>query len=134
MEINNSFGSLDIAVSGLKAHSKRIELISSNIANARTTNGPDGEPYRRLDAVLKSDSDGVSSVSIDEIVTDESEYQRILDPGNPMANDEGYISMPNVNIPTEMIDLTTASKAYQANVAVMKRFQKMSETTLELLK
>ena len=135
MEIkNNSFGALDIAVSGLRAHNKSMELISSNVANARTTKGPDGQPYRRMEAIFKTDGEGISGVAIDDIVTDQSEYQKILDPGNPLADDNGYVSMPNVNLPTEMIDLSSASKAYQANAAVMKRFQSMTETTLELLK
>lgn len=134
MEISNSFGPLDIAVSGLRAQNRNMEIISSNVANARTSKGADGQPYKRLEAVFRTENDGISPVAIDDVVTDNSDFQKILDPGNPNADEQGYVSMPNVNIPTEMINLTTASKAYQANAAIMKRFQQMAETTLELLK
>ena len=135
MEISNSFGPLDIAVSGLRAQNRSMELISSNVANSRTTKGSDGKPYRRLEATFKTTGDNAfGGVEIDDIVTDQSDFQRIMDPGNPNADEQGYVLMPNVNLPTEMINLTTASKAYQANAAIMKRFQQMTETTLELLR
>ena len=134
MEVNNIFGPIDIAISGLRAQGKRMEVISSNVANARTTDAGKGEPYRRLEAMFKTDSDGVSGVSLDEIVMDMSDFPKILDPGNPKADEHGYVAMPNVNLPMEMINLNMAMRAYQANVAVLKRYQRMVETTLELLR
>ena len=134
MEVNNIFGPIDIAVSGLRAQGKRMEVISSNVANARTTDAGKGEPYRRLEAMFKTDGDGVSGVSLDEIAMDMSDFPKILDPGNPKADEHGYVAMPNVNLPIEMINLNMAMRAYQANVAVLKRYQRMVETTLELLK
>ena len=134
MEVNNTFGPIDIAISGMRAQSKHMEVISSNVANARTSNAGKGKPYRRLEALFKTESDGISGVIIDEIVPDMSDFHKILDPGNPNADEQGYITMPNVNLPIEMINLTIATRAYQANAAILKRYQQMVETALELLR
>jgi len=109
-------------------------VISSNVANARTTDAGKGEPYRRLEAMLKTDGDGIGGVSLDEIVPDMSDFPKILDPGNPNADKHGYVAMPNVNLPFEMINLNMAMRAYQANAAVLKRYQQIVETALELLR
>lgn len=132
MEINTGFGPLDIAISGLRAQSKSMELISSNVANAQTTDDGTGKPYRRLEAIFKTD--GIGGVSIGEVVTDMSDFTDIFKPGHPDANEDGYISMPNVQIPIEMANLQIAARAYQANTAVLKRYQEMVEVTLELLR
>jgi flagellar basal-body rod protein FlgC len=136
MEIDgNMFGAIDIAVSGLKAYGKQMEVVSSNIANARTTDAGDGQPYRRLEAIFKAKEDGASGVEISELVKDMSDFQKMLaSPGDPRADADGYISMPNVNLPVELINLNLASRAYQANAAILKRYQKMVESSLELLK
>lgn len=134
MEVNNTFSPVDIATSGLRAHSKQIEVISSNVANARTTDVGNGKPYRRLEATFKTEDDGIEGVSLDKILTDMSDFPRIFDPSNPKADEYGYVSMPNVNVPIEMMNLTVATRAYQANAAVLKRYQQMVETTLELLR
>ncbi len=133
MEIENSFGPLDIAISGLRAQGKQIEIISSNVANARTTNAGNGEPYRRLEAVFESDGD-IGGVKLDKILADSSEFLKVLDPGNPLADEDGYVAMPNVNLPVEMMNLTIATRVYQANTAILKRYQQMVQTTLELLR
>jgi flagellar basal-body rod protein FlgC len=134
MQVQNTLGPIDIATSGLRAHSKQIEVISSNVANARTTDVGNGKPYRRLEATFKADDDGIAGVNLDEISADMSEFQRIFDPGNPKADEFGYVAMPNVNLPIEMMNLNIATRAYQANAAILKRYQQMVETTLELLK
>ena len=134
MEINNIFGPIDIAVSGLRAQGKQMEVISSNIANARTTDAGKGMPYRRLEAVLKTDGDGISGVSLDRIMADMSDFPKVLDPGNPRADEQGYVAMPNVSLPVEMINLNIATRVYQANAAILKRYQQMVEATLELLR
>jgi flagellar basal-body rod protein FlgC len=133
MRIENASGSIDIAVSGLRAQNKQMEIISSNIANAQTTDAGKGEPYRRLEAVLKAQKDEISGVEIDRITADKSDFQKVLDPGNPKADKNGYVSMPNVSLPVEMMNLSLATRTYQANAAVLKRYQQMAETTLELL-
>jgi flagellar basal-body rod protein FlgC len=134
MKVENSLGAIDIAVSGLRAQNKQMEVISSNIANARTTDAGNGEPYRRLEAIFKTQKDNISGVEVERIEKDKSEFERVLDPGNPQADEKGYVEMPNVSLPMEMINLSMATRTYQANAAVLKRYQQMVETTLELLR
>ncbi|MHC4498661.1 MAG: flagellar basal body rod protein FlgC [Planctomycetota bacterium] len=134
MEVDGAFGPIDIAISGLRTQKKQMEVISSNVANARTSDAGRGEPYRRLEAMLKADGDGISSVDVDRIVTDMSDFYSVFDPGNPNADEQGYVAMPNVSLPTEMINLTIATRMYQANAAILKRYQQMVETALELLR
>ena len=111
-----------------------MEMISSNVANAQTTDNGEGQPYRRLEAILKADGDTIGGVSLDEITMDMSDLPKILKPGHPNADEQGYVTMPNVNLPTEMMNLKMAARAYQANTAILRRYQEMMETTLELLK
>ncbi len=134
MAVERLFGPVDISVSGMRAHDKSMEVISSNIANARTIDAGQGQPYRRLQPILRSENEGVSGVTVEDVVPDMSALQRIYDPGNPQADAQGYIVMPNVHLPVEMMSLNVASRAYQANAAILKRYQKMVETTLELLR
>ena len=134
MTVHNVFGPVDIAVSGMRAQGRHMEVISSNIANARTADAGQGQPYRRLETVLRTEQEGISGVTVDQIVPDRSAFQRVYDPGNPRADAAGYVSMPNVRVPMEMMNLSLASRSYQANAAILKRYQKLVETTLELLR
>jgi flagellar basal-body rod protein FlgC len=137
MRVDSTFGPIDIAVSGMRAQGTQMEVISSNIANARTVDNGQGQPYRRLQALFRTeneDDNGIAGVAIGDITQDMSSLQQIFDPGNPKADAAGYITMPNVQLPVEMINLSTATRAYQANAAILKRYQKMVETTLELLR
>ncbi len=134
MEVTNGFGPIDIAISGMRAQDKNLSIISSNVANAQSTDNGKGEPYRRLEAVFKAAGDGLGGVRLDEVVEDKGDLPKILRPGHPDADEQGYVTMPNVDLPVEMINLTLAARAYQANVAVLKRYQRMVETTLELLR
>ncbi len=135
MNIDKINSPIDIAISGLRAQSKSIEAISSNVANARTIDAGNGVPYRRVEAILKAaESDGVSGVTVDDVAADMSDFTMILSPGHPQADANGYLAYPNVDIPVEMMNLNIASRAYQANAAVLKRWQAMANTSLELLK
>ena len=136
MDVSNIFGPIDIAISGMRAQNKHIEILTSNVANARSTDAGNGEPYRRIEALFKTDGDddGIGGVKVDDIVSDMSEFPKKLDPGHPMADEQGYVSMPNVNLPVEMMNLNLATRAYQANTAILKRYQRMVEATLELLR
>lgn len=135
MNTINTFGAIDIATSGMRAYQKNMEIISSNVANARTTDAGNGQPYRRLEPSFTTQSnDPVTGVELQKILEDKSDFERILDPGHPQADKSGYVSLPNVKLPVEMMNLTIAARAYQANVAVLKRYQNMVESTLELLK
>jgi len=134
MNVDNAFGPIDIAVSGMRAHGKHMEVISSNIANSRTVDAGQGQPYRRLEAIFKTDGEGISGVTIGDLVEDTSALQRVYDPGNPKADASGYVTMPNVHLPVEMMNLNLASRVYQANAVILRRYQKLVETTLELLR
>lgn len=134
MEVDSLFGPIDIAVSGMRAQGKNMEVISSNVANARTTDAGQGQPYRRIEALFKTEDEGVTGVTLDRIVKDMSDFPRILDPGNPNADEQGYVAMPNVKLPIEMMNLSIATRTYEANAAILKRYQRMVETTLELLR
>ena len=134
MDVNDVFGTIDIAVSGMRAQGKNMEVITSNVANARSTDAGKGEPYRRLEAVLKAETDGISGVTVADIAKDMGDFNSIYDPGNPQADENGYVAMPNVNLPIEIMNLNIATRTYQANVAILKRYQQMVETTLELLR
>jgi flagellar basal-body rod protein FlgC len=112
-----------------------MEVISSNVSNARTTDTGNGQPYRRLEAILKTEGDDeLSPVKLDDIVHDNSEFYKVFNPGHPQADASGYVTMPNVVLPVEMMNLSVATRAYQANAAVLKRYQNMVDTTLELLR
>ena len=130
----NGLGPIDISISGLRAQGKNMELISSNVANAQSTDNGDGQPYRRVEAVFKTDGEGIGGVSLDDVTTDMTDFERIFKPGHVNADEQGYVAMPNVDVPVEMVNLNTAVRTYQANAAVLKRFQDMMETTLELLR
>ena len=135
MEIGSDiFGTLDIAISGLKANRKNMDVISSNVVNSRTTDAGNGQPYRRLEAIMSTTDDDISGVQITEIVQDQSNFKRVLDPGHPHADKDGYVLMPNVNLPDELISLNRATRAYEASAALLKKHQKMIETSLSLLK
>jgi flagellar basal-body rod protein FlgC len=133
MEVRNSLGPIDIAISGLRAQGKQIEVISSNVANARTINAGKGEPYRRREVTFTTDGE-FGGVEVDKILADMSDFLKMMDPGSPLADQDGYVTMPNVNLPVEMMNLNIASRVYQANIAVLKRYQQMVDTTLELLR
>lgn len=125
---------IDIAVSGLRAQSLRMNVITGNIANS-STRAEDGTPYRRQDVVLTTSPDGLGGVDNIQVVTDaNSAGKKSYDPGNPNADAGGWVQGSNVELPTEMMNLVTASRAYQANAAVLKRYQELSDITLELLR
>lgn len=130
----DGFGTIDVAISGMRAHGRNMELISGNVANAQTTDNGDGQPYRRIEATLEADGKNISRVKVDEETVDMSEFPRIFKPAHPKADNQGYITLPNVDLPVEMMNLNIAVRNYQANLAVLKRYQTMVQSTLELLK
>jgi flagellar basal-body rod protein FlgC len=134
MSGENIPSSVDIAVSGLRAQAMRMTVIATNIANAGTTRTGAGTPYRRQDVVLRTGG-GIEGVSIARIAEDKkTDFKRILEPGHPDADTQGYVMMPNVDLPIEMMHLVLASRAYQANTAIMKRYQESVDLTMELLR
>ncbi len=130
---SGTFGPIEIAVSGMRASNRQMEVVGSNIANIQTTDAGNGQPYRRLIPEFKTGKDG-GTVEVDGVIKDMSDFQRVLNPGHPAADEDGYVAMPNVDWPTEMVNLNVASRTYQANAAVLKRYQRMVDSSLELLR
>lgn len=131
MKVTSVGNPVDIAVSGLKVQAMRMNVTAANIANSTTTKTASGEPYRRQEVVIYT----CGGVTAGRVVQDtRGEFKRVLQPGHPDADESGYVSMPNVDLPLEMMNMVTATRAYQANAAVLKRFQDSVEVTLELLR
>ena len=135
MNINSVSSPIDIAISGMRAEWQRLGIVSNNIANAKTTRTASGLPYCRQDIVLSTFADSLGGIASVEVVTDtSSDFKRVYIKGHPDADEQGFVLMPNVDLPVEMMNMISASRAYQANVAVLKRYQDIVEVTLELLK
>lgn len=148
------FDAIDVAGSGLAAERLRMDVTAGNLANAQTTQGANGQPYRRREVVLQeAQGDGqsfgsmltsavagsasaspVNGVQVAGIVEDPSPSRRVYDPGHPDADAQGYVSLPNVNPVTEMVDLIGASRSYEANVTAMQTAKQLFSKTLELLR
>ena len=130
--------SADIAVSGMKAQSERLRIISENMANADSIGIRPGEdPYRRQVGTFKDYIDketGAKMVKVDKVVPDESQFPLKYDPNHPAANAEGYVAMPNVNPLIEMMDLKEAQRSYDANLSMMQTARDMNSKVLDLLK
>ena len=130
--------SADIAVSGMKAQSERLRIISENMANADSIGIRPGEdPYRRQVVTFKDYIDketGAKMVKVDKVVPDESQFPLKYDPNHPAANAEGYVAMPNVNPLIEMMDLKEAQRSYDANLSMMRTARDMNSKVLDLLK
>lgn len=128
---------IDVSASGLAAERLRMEVIANNVANANTTKGPDGKPFRRQEVVFTSamqTANSAGGVDVVGIQSDDSELPRVYKPSHPHADAEGYVTMPNVVVSNEMVDLMVASRAYEANLSAIKTFQEMANSTLELLR
>ena len=133
------FDSLRIPASGMTAERLRMDVIAENLANANTTRGPNGEPYRRQEVLLQagdpgSFQDALAGVHAVGIVSDPSPLRRVYDPGHPDADAQGYVSLPNVSPVTEMVDLVTATRGYEADVQAMNASRSMFMKALDILK
>ena len=125
---------LDMSANALAAHKLQMRLIAENIANAQTTQGPDGKPYQRKVPVFESllNEEGVSSVHVKEIKTDKTAGNIIYNPNHPHADKNGYVQMPNVKMSQEMVDMMMASRCYEANLKAFKISSNMAQKTLQL--
>lgn len=140
MNFDHSLNTLNIAASGLGAERLRMEVVANNIANASVTRTPEGGPFRRQDVVFetvlaKTESNGdakLNGVRVAGIEADSSELPRVFQPGHPDADADGFVSMPNVSLPLEMVNLITASRAYEANLRVAQSFLELSQSALAL--
>ena len=133
------FDPLRISASGMTAERLRMDVIAENLANANTTRGVDGQPYRRKEVVLQQDSptsfdEVLGGVAVSGIVEDPSPLRRVYDPGNPDADAKGFVSLPNVSTVTEMVDLITAQRGYEADVQAMNNARSMFLRALDILR
>jgi flagellar basal-body rod protein FlgC len=142
------FGSLDISASALSAERVRMDVTAENLANAQSTRSEGGGPYRRKEVVLQQSGGGFAGalaaarqsdgpaggVRVQGIVEDTAPDRLVYDPSHPDANQQGYVRMPNVNPVTEMVDLISASRSYEANVTAMQTAKQMFTKTLDLLR
>jgi len=135
-------GAITAAASALNAERTRIEVAVSNIANAESTRSADGQPYRRRDVVLASDPlntfdaalgrAGATGVKVIGIVQDQTPFRRQYEPSHPDADADGFVSLPNVDAPQEMVDMLGAARAYQANLAAIGLIRDLTAKSLEL--
>ncbi len=155
------FDAIDIAGSGLSAERVRMDVTSENLANAQTTKAANGQPYQRQEVLLQQTGSPSSNfeatlsealgsgatesagalthppaggVEVAGIVADKTPDQEVYNPGNPEANAQGYVKMPNVNTVTEMVDLISESRSYQSDVTAMQTAKSMFTATLGILK
>lgn len=127
-----------ISASGLAAEQLRVELIAGNLANVHTTRAADGGPYRRRVAVFAEKLGGAREgfrgrgVEVRAIMADNGPPQLVYDPAHPDADARGYVAYPNINVVNEMVDLLTATRAYEANVTVLNAAKTMALKALEI--
>lgn len=126
MSIN---GALRASASGLFAERMRMDTIASNIANANSISTPDQEAFRRQIVLLTSDENGVK---IDQILPDQSRLRAVPEPDNPFADEEGMVYYSNVNPIIEMVDLMTATRTYEANVAAFNSAKGMMRAAMNI--
>jgi len=129
--------------SALNAQKTRLDLIAQNIANAQTTRSADGGPYKRQVVTFEAQlanrmargagqCAGQTGVKVASISNDPTPGQKIYDPRHPDADAQGMVTMPNVNVSTEMVDLITASRTYEANLSVVKAARQMAQKTIDI--
>ena len=129
------FSIFNISGSALSAQSQRMNVTASNLANADSVSGPDGQPYRAKQVVFEAqgqDTQGVGGVSVSEVVDDAAPMRMEYRPGHPLADARGYVTMPNVEPVSEMVNMISASRSYQANVEVMNTSKQLMLKTLTL--
>jgi flagellar basal-body rod protein FlgC len=138
----NLISGIDVTASALNAQKTRLDIVAQNIANAQTTRGPDGLPYQRKIVSFETEllrqtgqaagGRSIQSVRVNGINADTTPGQRVYDPQHPDAGKDGYVVMPNVNMAYEMVDLMTASRAYEANLSVVKNARQMALKALDI--
>jgi flagellar basal-body rod protein FlgC len=129
------FNIYQVAGSALTAQSMRLNAVASNLANAESVVGPDGKPYRAKQVVFEATPvEGLHAmgVRVQQVVEDASPGRMIYDPRNPAANADGYVTMPNVSVVDEMVNMLSASRSYQTNAEVMNTAKQLLLKTLTL--
>jgi len=124
---------LDIAASAMAAQAQRLNVTASNLANAESVTGPNGQPYRARQVIFSSaDVGGGTGVRVTGIMNDPAPGRRVFDPGHPLADQSGHVAMPNVNAVEEMVNMISASRAYQNNVELANTARQLMLRALTL--
>jgi flagellar basal-body rod protein FlgC len=129
------FNVFNIAGSALSAQGMRLNTVASNLANADSIAGPDGKPYRAKQVVFEAtpmNGQAAQGVRVKQVVEDASPGRMVYDPRNPAADDKGYVTMPNVSVVDEMVNMISASRSYQTNAEVMNTAKTLLLKTLTL--
>ena len=143
--MSNLFNAISASASALDVQRARMEVAVSNLANAESTRGPGGQPYRRREVVLESTAVGSNAgtfsvspqpegVRVAGVVEDQTEFRRRYEPSHPDADAEGFVKMPNVDVPEEMVDMLGAARAYQANLTAINLIRDTIQRSLDLAK
>jgi flagellar basal-body rod protein FlgC len=134
----NLIAGIDVTSGALAAQKTRLDVVAQNIANAQTTRTPEGGPYQRqivnfeTELVRQGSGAPLQTVHVSGLTTDRTPGQAVYNPQHPDAGADGMVKMPNVNLAYEMVDLITASRAYEANLSVAKNARQMAMKTLEI--
>lgn len=129
------FNIFNVAGSGMAAQSQRLNVVASNLANADSTTSANGQPYKAKQVVFSAvpvDGANAQGVKVTAVVEDNSPMKMVYDPKHPMADKQGYVAMPNVNVVDEMVNMISASRAYQNNVDVMNTSKTLLLKTLTI--
>ena len=137
-------GAINASASALDAQRARMEVAVSNLANAESTQSANGQPYRRREIVLESTSTetgpvfgidpAATGVRVAGVLEDQSEFRRRYEPSHPDADADGFVAVPNVDVPEEMVDMLGAARAYQANLTAITIIRDTIQRALELAK
>lgn len=130
------FNIFNVAGSAMSAQGQRLNVVASNIANADSTTSADGTTYRAKQVVFAvvpmAKNEAAAGVKVEQVVEDQTPLKRVYDPKHPQADGEGYVTMPNVNVVEEMVNMISASRSYQTNVETMNAAKTMLLKTLTL--
>lgn len=129
------FSVFDVAGSALTAQSQRLNTTASNLANADSATSSTGEPYKAKQVVFSAQplpQANAVGVRVTDVVQDNSPPRRVHDPRHPLADEQGYVAMPNVNVVEEMVNMISASRSYQNDVEVMKTARDLMLATLRI--
>jgi flagellar basal-body rod protein FlgC len=134
----NLLSGIDVTTDALSAQKTRLDIVAQNIANAQTTRTPDGGPYKRqvvsfeTELLKQTNGSSLQSVKVGAISPDSTPGDMVYNPQHPDAGSNGMVEMPNVNVAYEMVDMITASRAYEANLSFVKNARTLAQKTLDI--
>ncbi|MCU0940645.1 MAG: flagellar basal body rod protein FlgC [Burkholderiaceae bacterium] len=130
------FKVFNVSGSAVSAQSQRLNVVSSNLANAESVAGPDGKPYKGRQVLFQTQmmdaEQTAAGVRVASVVEDSAPARRLHDPDHPLADAEGYVTMSNVNVVEEMVNMISASRSYQTNIDVMNTAKSLLQKTLQM--